>query len=185
MATKREVAAGALGLVQAFVNTADLEAAEEHLATPAALHAFLTGHGLLDAATGVSDADVAALQALREAFRDLLLANNGAPLSPTAVATLDRFALAAPLRVRFAVDGRAALEPATSGIAAAIARLLAGAQQAIADGSWYRLKICRDDVCRWAFYDASKNHSGAWCSMPICGNRAKVRAYKQRHRNAD
>ncbi|MGH2778535.1 MAG: CGNR zinc finger domain-containing protein, partial [Actinomycetota bacterium] len=32
-----------------------------------------------------------------------------------------------------------------------------------------------------AFYDHSKNRSGKWCTMRVCGNRAKTRAYRERH----
>jgi predicted RNA-binding Zn ribbon-like protein len=32
------------------------------------------------------------------------------------------------------------------------------------------------------FYDRSKNRSGRWCVMAECGNRAKVRAYRERER---
>jgi predicted RNA-binding Zn ribbon-like protein len=49
-------------------------------------------------------------------------------------------------------------------------------------GTWERLKVCRDDECRWAFYDHSKNARGAWCTMRVCGNRAKARAYRERQR---
>ena len=48
----------------------------------------------------------------------------------------------------------------------------------MADGTWRRLKACREDTCQWAFYDRSKNRSGTWCSMAVCGNRAKARAYR-------
>ncbi|MBV8670321.1 MAG: CGNR zinc finger domain-containing protein, partial [Candidatus Eremiobacteraeota bacterium] len=47
------------------------------------------------------------------------------------------------------------------------------------DGSWARLKVCRDDTCRWAFYDRSKNRSSCWCLMSVCGNRSKVRRHRQ------
>lgn len=43
-----------------------------------------------------------------------------------------------------------------------------------------RVKICPADDCLWAFYDASKNHSRQWCSMQVCGNRAKVRNHRER-----
>jgi predicted RNA-binding Zn ribbon-like protein len=46
---------------------------------------------------------------------------------------------------------------------------------------WGRLKVCGAEDCRWAFYDASRNHSRTWCSMSDCGNRAKARAYRARH----
>jgi predicted RNA-binding Zn ribbon-like protein len=50
----------------------------------------------------------------------------------------------------------------------------------MSDGSWSRLKCCRNHDCRWSFYDYSKNRSATWCSMQICGNRTKTRAYRQR-----
>ena len=43
-----------------------------------------------------------------------------------------------------------------------------------------RIKICPADDCRWAFYDTSKNRSRQWCSMEVCGNRAKARAHRVR-----
>ena len=52
---------------------------------------------------------------------------------------------------------------------------------AIAEGTWARLKACERDSCRWAFYDRSKNRSGHWCSMDVCGAREKNRrAYRRR-----
>ena len=53
---------------------------------------------------------------------------------------------------------------------------------AMADGSFGRLKCCRNRNCRWAFYDRSKNRSATWCSMQICGNRTKTRSYRRRSR---
>ena len=52
--------------------------------------------------------------------------------------------------------------------------------QAQIDGTWDRLKICAADDCRWAFFDASKNRGGHWCTMELCGNREKNRAYRAR-----
>jgi predicted RNA-binding Zn ribbon-like protein len=34
--------------------------------------------------------------------------------------------------------------------------------------------------CGWLFLDVSRNHSRRWCSMELCGNRAKVRRHYQR-----
>lgn len=47
-----------------------------------------------------------------------------------------------------------------------------------------RVKICPADDCRWAFYDTSRNHSRQWCSMEVCGNRAKARAHRERSATA-
>ncbi len=43
--------------------------------------------------------------------------------------------------------------------------------------------VCSSDTCQWAFYDRSKNRSGRWCSMQVCGNRTKTRAYRARQRD--
>ena len=65
-----------------------------------------------------------------------------------------------------------------------MARLLAEVIRAEAEGKWERLKACRNQGCRWAFYDASKNRSGRWCNMDICGARHKMRTYRERKSEA-
>ena len=47
-------------------------------------------------------------------------------------------------------------------------------------GELERVKICPADDCLWAFYDESRNGSRQWCSMAVCGNRAKARAHRAR-----
>jgi predicted RNA-binding Zn ribbon-like protein len=88
----------------------------------------------------------------------------------------------ASLSVRFQGDGRASLEPAIDGVEGVPARLLAAVPLAQADGSWRRLKICCNDACGRAFFDTSKNHSGAWCDLGTCGNRLNARASRARRR---
>ena len=44
-----------------------------------------------------------------------------------------------------------------------------------------RLRQCEN--CILHFYDTSKNATRRWCSMHLCGNRAKVAAYAQRKRS--
>lgn len=55
-------------------------------------------------------------------------------------------------------------------------------QPRVLNDTWPRLKACREDTCRWAFYDHSKNRSGHWCSMEVCGARHKARQYRARHK---
>jgi predicted RNA-binding Zn ribbon-like protein len=88
----------------------------------------------------------------------------------------------AALGVRFRADGRPALEPATEDSPAerVVARLLAETVRAEAEGKWRRLKACRNEGCRWVFYDASKNGMGRWCNMQVCGARHKMRTYRER-----
>jgi predicted RNA-binding Zn ribbon-like protein len=54
---------------------------------------------------------------------------------------------------------------------------------ALVDGTFGRFKACRSDTCEWAYYDTSRNATRAWCSMQVCGNRAKARSYRERHRD--
>ena len=45
-----------------------------------------------------------------------------------------------------------------------------------------RVRECNGDTCDWLFVDTSRNHLRRWCSMSVCGNRAKVRSFVQRQR---
>ena len=49
---------------------------------------------------------------------------------------------------------------------------------AVADYS--AVRKCENPECILYFYDTSKNHTRRWCSMSICGNRAKVAAFRDR-----
>lgn len=60
------------------------------------------------------------------------------------------------------------------------ARVAAAVATLAAEGRWERVKICPADDCRWAFYDHSRNRSRQWCSMQVCGNRAKARTHRLR-----
>ena len=178
----RAPAPGALRAVQAFVNTVDIEHGREELATPEALREILLRLGLLDepdAPLGERDLDTAL--AVREALRELALANNGLPLRRDATATLERAARAGQLAVRFDPEGVAALEAGAPGLDGALGQLVAIVYTAIADGSWTRLKACRRDVCHWVYYDRSRNASSTWCAMSVCGNRTKTKRYRKRH----
>ena len=72
----------------------------------------------------------------------------------------------------------AVLVPAERGVDGAVAALLVILHEAQLRGQWPRLKSCRE--CTYVFFDRSNNRSAAWCSMSICGNRTKNRAYRRR-----
>ena len=74
-----------------------------------------------------------------------------------------------------------ALEPAGDGPDAACALALGIVFAARADGTFTRLKACPHAHCGWAFYDSSRNRSGQWCSMRICGNRTKGEVFRRRN----
>jgi predicted RNA-binding Zn ribbon-like protein len=71
------------------------------------------------------------------------------------------------------------------GLEGALGAIVAVVHEAIADGTWTRLKACERSSCRWAFYDRSRNGSSHWCSMAVCGSREKNRRAYQRHRSGD
>jgi predicted RNA-binding Zn ribbon-like protein len=181
-----KAAPGELNHIRRFVNTRDLEDGSDAIAEPATLHDWLAERGLIDADCELTPADVRQAHDVREALRKLLLANNeGTPSDPAAVDALNAAAKRAELEMRFGPEGEAALIPVRRGVEGAIGRLLAIAFRAQADGTWSRLKACAlHDTCEWAFYDWSKNRSGTWCDMAVCGNRSKARAYRERKRAA-
>jgi predicted RNA-binding Zn ribbon-like protein len=178
----RDNAPGVLGLVQAFVNTVDLQDGPEELSHPDGLEAWLGAHGLLDAEPSISEADLKHAIAVREAIRGVIGANAGGRVYPLDVATLNEAATASRLRARFGADGKARLEPEASGVAGAMGRIVAALFTAMADEGWSRLKLCSSPTCRWAFYDSSRNHSSRWCTMATCGNRQKARRFRERAR---
>jgi predicted RNA-binding Zn ribbon-like protein len=170
-------------LIIDFVNSLDLQPYEEKLDTPRALVAWLAERGLIARGARATPAELAEAVAVREAIRDLLGSQNELPADVgAATAVLDVAARRAGLGVRFA-DGAARAEPAARGVRGAVGRILAEVSVGMSDGTWPRLKACRAEDCRWAFLDTAKNHSRAWCSMQTCGNREKVRAYRERHQS--
>jgi predicted RNA-binding Zn ribbon-like protein len=177
-----DAAPGALELVRSFVNTREVEDGTDELADPTALAAWLGDRGLMRARTA-SRSDLEQARRLREALRVLLLANNGISTRAEAAAVLDRAARRAGLGVRFRA-GTGRLESTAGGVDGALGRLLAAVAAAMLDGTWSRLKACRADDCQWAFYDHARNRSRTWCSMAVCGNRAKARAYRSRRRRS-
>jgi predicted RNA-binding Zn ribbon-like protein len=179
---KRQQAPGDLELVRTFVNTLDVEQATEQLSSPAKLSEWLSERGLASTGVHVTAAELRHATELREALRAILLSHgDGSSESAEPWRTLDAEARRADLRVRFDAGGAALIEPGADGVDAALGRLLAIVHGAIAQDTWRRLKACRLDSCEWAFYDHTKNRSGAWCDMSTCGNRAKARAYRERH----
>jgi predicted RNA-binding Zn ribbon-like protein len=179
--TKEQHAPGALEQVRAFVNTLDIEQDAEQWEDPAALADWLVEHELAPRGLWATRGDLARALELREALRAVLLAHNGAKPAPAeARDALDDAACRANVRLRFGTGCEASLEAQSSGVAGALGRLLVIVQASVADGSWSRLKACRERACEWAFYDHTRNRSGAWCNMGVCGNRAKARAFRQR-----
>jgi predicted RNA-binding Zn ribbon-like protein len=147
-----------LRAVQQFINSADVEHDRDWLP------GWLEQHALVG--------ELERARELREALRALALANNVVPLDPGAVTVVNE----AAARLSLELDDRGRIGVRAEGNE--LDRIVAIAFAAMLDGSWDRLKACRN--CRWSFYDYSPNRSATWCSMQLCGNRKKTRAYRRR-----
>jgi predicted RNA-binding Zn ribbon-like protein len=42
-----------------------------------------------------------------------------------------------------------------------------------------RVRTCAAAACAWLFLDATKNRARRWCDMKTCGNREKVRRFRE------
>ncbi|GGX61556.1 CGNR zinc finger domain-containing protein [Streptomyces minutiscleroticus] len=163
----RAPAPGGLALVQALVNTLDVESGADSLDTA-------EGRAALD----VPEDGVAAARELRESLRAACLAHAGHP-PHRPVAPLGELLARAPLLVAVdARDGSASLVPADP--APLVSRVAAAVAGAAAAGTWPRLKACEAETCLWAYYDRSPAGRGRWCSMAVCGARAKMRRYRSK-----
>jgi predicted RNA-binding Zn ribbon-like protein len=184
----RAPAPGELALVQSFINShhdLEIEWGADLFATPEALAAWLARRDLI-AATGVSltPRDVRRAITAREALRTLARANNapGREGPSGALPSLNDAARGAAVELRFSEDGPRFVANPRAGLDGALGVVLAIVARSMIDGGWSRLKVCPGELCGWAFYDHSRNLSGRWCSMAVCGGRTKARAHYRRHR---
>lgn len=192
----------ALWLVESYLNSINVETSQDDLESIERFRRWLDDHGRTTATVTQDDLELAV--ALRDELRQVVRAHHDG--DPHNSPVLDDLAARIPLRVRFpsaaspgaagpsaaAGPGAAAsrgagpgpgavrLEPIGSGVTGVLGEVLAAIVAGEGDGTWRRLKICREDTCQVVFYDRSKNASRCWCSMQVCGNRNKTRAYRRR-----
>jgi predicted RNA-binding Zn ribbon-like protein len=174
-------APGRLRTVQSFLNTANPKVGRDDFVGPAALKQWFVGNSLLARAAQVTESDIRQSVAVRDALYRLLESRQHGKSDPEAIETLNRSTRSAQMCVSFDDKGHASIEPLAPAVDGALGKLIAIVVDAMADGTWDRLRICRSDDCSWAFYDRSKNRSGAWCDISDCGNIAKARAFRARH----
>ena len=166
-------------VVQSFVNTWEADTGVDLLGDPIAGPQWLAQAGLAAGA----DVDLVAAREIRESIRALLVQNgDGATPGPTSLRALRDFAGRVRLRAAVHDDGSVQVQP--EDVTAPLVSLVLIIRDAQRDGSWARLKACRNPDCRWAYYDRSHAGRGAWCDMAACGNRMKNRSLRAR-RSAD
>lgn len=152
-----EVTDADVDLVVDFLNTVNHEVHTDLLDEPAGWHAWLSERRLT---AGTDD-----VRAMRDSLRVAVGDPAEAPLPEPAATVRVELTAGTPRLVATDVLGA----------------VLAAASRLAVRGQWDRVKICPADDCRWAFYDRSRNHSRTWCSMQVCGNREKARAWRERH----
>ena len=191
---EHKLAPPSLLLVQAFVNTLDLDLRTDVLAHADDARAWLADAGLRDlgpSSPGQPDTDFAAdLQLARDVRASLraMIAHNtdGRPLTDAELRPLEQVTKQAEPRLEVTADGQVRLGTGTPAqrLADGLAGLLLTIRDAQADGSWDRLKLCGNPDCLWAFYDRSHSRRGAWCEMASCGNKLKNRNLRARRAQA-
>jgi predicted RNA-binding Zn ribbon-like protein len=144
------------------------------------------------AGPGELDAVAAQARALREWFRGVVHKHRGKPLSPAALEELEPINRILARDERYGQIASAASRQEnplpliwvekrkwqTSGallipIAESMARLLS-------EEDFTYVKACEGHICTLMFLDKTPRRARRWCSMAICGNRAKVAAFRAR-----
>jgi predicted RNA-binding Zn ribbon-like protein len=176
-------------LVQAFVDSLDLDLGTDMFAHAEEAHAWLADAGLIDAASSPGPAspgfasDLRLAREVRASIRALIAHHNeGETLTEDERLPLEQVGREGQPRLQVAPEGRVRLQAAAPAdrVAGGLLGLLLIIRDAQADGSWDRLKLCGNPDCRWAFYDRSHSRRGAWCDMASCGNRLKNRNLRAR-----
>lgn len=132
---------------------------------------------------------------LREWFRGFLRARMGRPLGVEALAELDplnRLLERDEAYGRIAVhqhDGHAHLALVTARRWRSPESLLIPIGEALArlvtEEDFTQVKACEGASCTLLFADHTRGHARRWCSMAVCGNRAKVAAHRSRKRDGE
>ena len=175
-------APGGLELVRGFLSLHDHEERNSDSLPPSleSLRWWLGSKALVEEGDQIKDQDLAWALRVRDALTAKVQENMGELRNVTATEFLNRAAEETGLRVCFGCDDDTPIHVDATGVRGVIGRILGTAFLAELDGRWERFRICHDPGCSAVFFDRSKNKSGKWCSMSSCGNRAKVRAFRER-----
>jgi len=170
-------------LVQAFVNTRDLQEQTDVLAHADEARAWLTEAGLRDPDEPGFAADLQLARDVRESLRAMIARNTGGPaLTEAELRPLEQVTSEYSPRLRVAADGAVGFgtKEAAPCLSDGLAGLVLAVRDAQAAGNWDRMRLCGNADCRWAFYDRSHSRRGMWCDMASCGNRLKNRNLRAR-----
>lgn len=172
-----------LWLVQQFLNTRSLLRDFDVLDTSVSFGTWCEDVVGISWSTSPDGADLARYKELREALRDVVLSRMSGSAADRAATSeaVNRLVNPNLLQAGFSAEAEPHVTARGEGAQALEGMLLEAAIDARSAQTWHRLKVCANEECRWSFYDSSKNRSASWCDMAICGSRAKMRAYRERH----
>jgi predicted RNA-binding Zn ribbon-like protein len=170
-------APGGLALVQGLLNTRstssgaidlldDASAAQQWLDEGLIEWGELTGSTVVE--QNLTPRALVELRALRNRVRSYVAGDR------TGV-TIDQ-----PIAVVSTVDGTLRTQPTGTGIRWVESAVWGAVLMAQDRDTLRRLKLCRNEYCGSAFYDRSKNNSGVWHDVHVCGNAANLRASRAR-----
>jgi predicted RNA-binding Zn ribbon-like protein len=133
-----------------------------------------------------NEADLAAMRPLRAAFTRIAydLAEGSRPPipidppRPDDVATVNAAAAAPPLVPALRPDGGTTFVAPTA--AAALSTLARDAVDLFGGPLARRIRVCAAENCGLLLVDTSRPGRRRWCSMELCGNRAKIRTHRSR-----
>lgn len=156
-----------------FVNTANWQEGrplDERLSDLPALSVWSERKGLT--AGSPLTGDIAEAQGFRCVLRRCFVAAEGA--SREDLARLDAVRrLASPLAR--SAGGRYHLASDTVG--GVLSLVAQSAAELLLTGMQDRIKACPGEMCGWLFLDESPSGRRRWCSMAVCGNRAKAKRH--------
>jgi predicted RNA-binding Zn ribbon-like protein len=161
------------------------DAPEERLPDANALSTWLVEAGLVDE-TAPTARDLARHLARAHALRDAIYRLGaaiveGRALNDAALATLNEAAFALRQGAPQLDRARRVHWPTKAPVAVALARVAADAIERFAMDA-ERLTLCDLPGCGALLLSRSRSDRRRWCSMELCGNRAKVAAYRSRQR---
>lgn len=170
--------------VQAFANTLDLEEGVDRMDSLASWGEWLHESELVAPGVRPRPAHLREARAMRGLIRELLTANAEGAGGGRGTGRIAERLGTRSVALASGPGGELELDLAPARDAATLSSQLVGiVYEAQLTGAWPRLKICANEECAWAFYDASRNRSGSWCRTGACGNRIKNRAYRERRRD--
>jgi predicted RNA-binding Zn ribbon-like protein len=80
-------------------------------------------------------------------------------------------------------DWRLTLHSRSQGLEWLLTAIARSGAELIAEGPAAPIRKCSNPTCGLFFYDDSRTGKRRWCSMALCGNRAKVAAHYRREKN--